>query len=175
MEFKEFAKEVCRKIRNDIYHGEYSMQFDWPQSQPNDDQERGIITNAEIIVDSKYLNCTIKLFPNLKKWYDEGYINRVLDVLMHEMCHILTQPMLEEATRDASPSQKARIGEINERQTQRISNALYLNKPTEYWLPKGFKKQKAKHQKKQSTKPKYEKSSKKVQPKARKRGGNGKR
>lgn len=124
--FKDAVVKTCRKMRNDLFHGEYKMSYEFqdepkPSKLGNPDKTIG----AQISVDTVYLDAKIEVFPVLYDYYEDGDYYYIVETLCHEICHLLTEPMYTFAfklTREGFEEKVA--AEIRERQTQRICNIV---------------------------------------------------
>ena len=130
-EYKDYVYKLVSYLRTEIFHGEYRFVIFYEKSDKDCDSEDRSIA-AEITVDVEYLNFTLYLYPICERWWKEKKYGEIGQTIVHELCHILTQPLYNLALFDAAPSQKNPFKEINERQTQRIANII------DYLLPKDY-------------------------------------
>lgn len=81
---------------------------------------------AEISSDAIYMQATITTYPKMKQTWKDGDVNRVVEALVHEFCHVLLDPMHEHALPFLSDSTRPMFSKMLENTTQRI-NAVVLN------------------------------------------------
>jgi hypothetical protein len=114
---------MFRYLKRQIYHGEYETRLEFLHKpiQP-DGPDR--ITHADITVDNVYLVFACRLAPVMyEKWREKEY-QAIGQIVLHQVCHLLTDPLNQLAKSDAAPSTLEYIQQINERQTQRICNVI---------------------------------------------------
>lgn len=133
-EFKDYVGNVVCYLRRKMYLGEYSMSSRYVDKH-QDDSDNGGITYAMINVDDSYLTANLTVFGVMMEWYNDGDLHRVAHTLLHEMCHLLTEPLWYWARYDASPSQEPIIRRDNERQVQRIANVIGWLLPDDWYYP----------------------------------------
>jgi hypothetical protein len=99
----------------------------------------GSHVSAQIDVDSAYLHFVLNVYPDLYDTWKSGKHERVAFYILHEMCHILVDPLARFMRADAAPSQNREITDTVERQTQRIANAIMAALPRGWWKPERLK------------------------------------
>jgi len=135
-EYTDYIARVIWYLRREILHGEYGMTVRYVASLASEDHTT---TTAEIHIDPVYLNFKLVLSDFvLDLWKKKSY-QKIGGILAHELCHLLTQPMKMLAVADAAPSQEKGIGEVNERQTQRVANVLDSLLPAKWYEPETLK------------------------------------
>lgn len=130
-EFKDYVGMSLKYLRRELYMGEYMMDVEY--CEECEDDKDGITTYAMIYVDDSYLTMRIKVYGVMQEWYDGGRIDKVAMTLLHEMCHIFTEPLWYWARYDCSPSQEPIIRRDNERQVQRIANVIGWLLPKDWY------------------------------------------
>ncbi len=87
-------------------------------------------------IDSVYLTAIMSVTDKvLEYWNDESY-GFIADLVCHEFCHILTEPLYEAALPAFNRFNSQVLEDLRERQTQRVSNALLRVVPDSVWMPK---------------------------------------
>ena len=132
---EEYANLAAFYLRNEIYHGEYNAEIVISKTPKEDSPDCA----AEIRIDEVYLNFTITVYPKGKAAFERSQREFFL-LMAHEICHLLTEPLYLWACSDNRPSEKDRVEEVRERQTQRICNALVNFMPKDIHLPEVLKK-----------------------------------
>jgi hypothetical protein len=99
-----------------LYLDEWRVRVNFPKKQQH--WERGI-TNCDIMVDTTYLEATIRVFPS---WFTAPAEEREL-MLIHELCHIHTQELADVAIalQEGRLATRQQLNHAHERLTQRIA------------------------------------------------------
>lgn len=147
MTYKEHVKSLCKAFRHLVYAGEYAMNIVWAD-EDKDASRKDCTVGAEIWIDVKYLRFEITFYPSLKKYYDEKNYYTLAEIILHEFCHLLTEPLYLEAFPGTNDFNREYLEDIRERQTQRITNALMVNIQRSVYEPKQPKKPKEAKKKK---------------------------
>lgn len=80
---------------------------------------------AEIRTDHTYFNATITIYPRLLEyWKDTDGLETIKETLVHEFCHILTDPLYKVAIDSVSNSGQEFLETLREQQTQHIANIV---------------------------------------------------
>lgn len=128
--FKNFIVTASELLRREIFHGEYKMSFCWHiESRETSEDRPGREVAARIDIDPTYLNFEICVFSPLYSFFEDGKYEDILEALIHEFCHLLTAPICRVALKGISPQEKGYLEDIEERQTQRIANAIFRRIP----------------------------------------------
>jgi len=123
--FKDFVSKVCAEFRTTLFHGEYNMKIEYAAEDKRQEGEEGRMIAAEIDISSVYLDCTITIFPTLEGIFNDKDYRGVVEILCHELCHLLTEPMFIFAyDRTRQGFEERTCKEIRERQTQRMTNIV---------------------------------------------------
>jgi len=83
----------------------------------------GLFLNSErsttmvCTVQINYLRATIQAFDPACKCTEE----ELEETLMHELCHIITEPMYQSAIDNASPQENTHLQRLREQETERIA------------------------------------------------------
>lgn len=126
--FKKFIIELVEEYRSDVFAGEYSYTIIWEDKDV--DAGNGEIYGASIEIEATYLRFKLTIYPNLQRdWKNKEY-NQLKRDIMHEMCHLLTEPLENccHSLLKGCLETEGAIKEKNERQTQRIANSLMFLK-----------------------------------------------
>lgn len=137
--FRNYTMDVLNFGAKLIGHQEYEATLCFQtECHESDGCEDGVLAN--IAIDNVYLNTHINIFPGLLNFWLRGDLLMVAKSLLHEVVHLLTDPMVQIAYEDASPSREKFIRATNERQTQRITTALHNALPVGWYKPERLKK-----------------------------------
>ena len=117
-EFRKLIKETVQEYRKLIFSGEFNIDIIYDNKLDKDKPK----TNASIDIDLTYLDAKIVIHPPLKKYYG-GNKKEIKRIILHEICHILTEPQYEHIVNlmDGNIVTRKHIEEVRERQTERIS------------------------------------------------------
>lgn len=136
--FKRHVHILASYLRRTVWAGEYDMSLVFRDA--DDDEVDGGAVPAEINVNSVYLFFQIRVTKHmLEDWQEKNY-GRVAKYILHEVCHILIDPVKQLAMRDAAPSQMKMFQEIVERQVCRVTNTIDLLLPKDYGTPEFLEK-----------------------------------
>ncbi len=117
--YKKFIRESIKHYIRKTFTAEYGYKIFWMKK---DDEGK----YAEIDIDTKYLNFIIKLYPKLKVIYNDRKRDAA-EIICHEISHLLTEPMydLQIKMLNGKNIHHDTVEAVRERQTQRISNAIF--------------------------------------------------
>ena len=108
----------CQMIRRDLF------LHDWEIVYVFSDEEEGEAF-AKIGTLHNYLSCKITVFPNIIELWEAEDKEGVFKILLHEFCHVFTDPMYKIAIDAATNTNVKYIEAIREEWTQRMSVALF--------------------------------------------------
>lgn len=129
IEFKEYVIKILNSMKDYMYLSEYTLDIEFPE----EDYDGAF---AEIKTDVIYLNANIRVYPVTKTMYKQKKYFQVFSHLVHELCHILTEPMnLELSKYVIKGEDNTLLIDITERQTQRITIAIVRNAHKYIWNP----------------------------------------
>lgn len=144
-QYKTYIRNLINELRMVVFAGEYELDVQYPQDPlPTDD---GNNVQAEIITDHVYLCLVVRLYPDVYEYYIKKDYSKVTQILLHELCHVFTQELYEAAKYNISPQEIGWLKDIWERQTQRITYALFEQLPKRLYTASSFKKNKLKSKK----------------------------
>lgn len=84
---------------------------------------------AEVGSDSVYMQATLTTYPRLRESWDEREVDRVTEVLVHELCHLLIDPLHEHAVPFLSDTTRPMFTNILENVVQRTAMVIVKNLP----------------------------------------------
>lgn len=117
--FKKFIKNTAIEYRTIVFGGEYKMDILYME----EDKDNRL---ADIEIDGKYLNFKLNIYPLLEEMYKDKKYKEVAEVILHEMCHLLTEPLYELVCNmvEGKFVTSENLEDVRERQTQRITNTI---------------------------------------------------
>lgn len=135
LQFRKYISTMTSDIRTMLFHGEYEMNIEYiaDDKKRNSWNESRFNTYADIDIDFRYLRFTIAIYPIIKKLYEEKQGWQILNIITHEMCHLLTEPLYYFAIPIISNTTQETLEEVRERQTQRIANVIVRFVPEKVW------------------------------------------
>lgn len=131
-----FKKWVCRHIEA---IQDYLNLQDWRIGLSFDDTDEAdgnIATVASIEVSTDYFKAHISFRPFAERLFKAKDYETLHQCLVHEVCHILTDPLLQLAKKSASPTTVEFVTTANEQLTQRITLLVLRGIPAKSYLPK---------------------------------------
>lgn len=135
--YKKYIATLLDHLRREMFCGEYTMDIEYRESLG---EKSDAIVSANITVDGTYLHCIIRVSDHCHQLYKDKKYKRLAEILTHEMCHLLTEPLYKIAINAITNTSGDFLEEIRERQTQRITNALFHRMPKDFYIPKINKK-----------------------------------
>lgn len=122
---KEWFDKVVPALRDYLYLTSWQITVLF---QKEDDADNSLMS---IKTDAIYMAATIFVYPKMKEKYDHVDGATVgLDVV-HELCHILTDPLYKIATDAVTNCEVDWLGGLRENTTQRVALAVWRGVPTE--------------------------------------------
>lgn len=118
--FKKFTKDLVEKYRVMTFTGEYELDVKF--NKKNKDNRV-----ADIAIDTRYLNATLTVYKLGYEEYKKRGREDYAKIILHEICHLLTEPQYDDILKlyNGKMLLKDTIEDTRERQTQRITNALW--------------------------------------------------
>lgn len=133
-EFREYVREILHQLKCETYHGEYTQTIIWHESPSSDSYDDDVL-HASIKIDTVYLSYTVHIWPELsERWQMADYKTIGFD-LLHEICHILVEPVVHLFMWDVHRSERQRVQETIERQVCRITNTISDLLPKDWYMP----------------------------------------
>lgn len=136
--FYQYIDRLVALSLSIIGHSEYSPSVNYPKKDHKDSNEVYSV-RAQCCIDTVYLNISIEIFPALRAYYNAKRYREVGLSILHETCHLLTEPLGRELLVNVSPSLEREFREIIERQTERTTKIAALAMPKEWYIPAKLK------------------------------------
>lgn len=130
--YKRHVNKLCEYFRGKVWAGEYAFDLRFVESIEGESS-----AVADIGIDTTYLCITLRATDALLEHFKAGRWWRVAEIICHEWCHVLTEPLYELALRGLPDGAITRkwVEEVRERQTQRICYSIMALTPKEVWHP----------------------------------------
>lgn len=136
--FKRHIRKLVKYFARAVFAHEYSKQIRFVNEVKKTDN--GGQTLATINCNSRYLEFTVTFYKgSFDLWEDKEWW-MLADVVLHEMCHIITDPLYEISMLGTNSFTKEHLVDVNERQTQRIANAILALVPASAYTPAKLRK-----------------------------------
>lgn len=123
-EWRDFVELVCYIARGKMHLHEWVVNYTFEKKNKRDKNNKRVYYCAEVIAMPSYVEASLFVYPRLKtKYYDKKDYWSVVQVLCHEMSHLLTQRMYDQA----HGSFTGNIDDLNhehEALTSRIGNII---------------------------------------------------
>jgi hypothetical protein len=118
--YKQHVAKLVKYLREEMYLHEWDLTLKFAE-HPKEEKDDCV---ADIHTDSKYLNATITFYPRNQAAFNRNDGKYILDTVVHELCHILTEPLYIIAINGITNTASEFLEEVRERQTQRITNII---------------------------------------------------
>lgn len=125
-QFKKYIRELADYVRTLLFQGEYEMSIAYMSENENRNNRNNnrFLKYAEIEIDFTYLTFTINIYPLVENLWKKKDGWGIANIITHEMCHLLTEPLYHLAVPTISNATVDVLEEVRERQTQRITNTI---------------------------------------------------
>lgn len=111
---------------------EWTIDIIW-DSEPRDLDGKDCV--ASINTDHRYLQANITIYPRAAKLWEEKRIDKLVEVLVHEFSHVLTEPLYEVAWRNGCRGEADTfLTDIREQQTQRTALVIKRGLPARFYV-----------------------------------------
>jgi hypothetical protein len=119
--FVRYVMSLVKYLQSEFYLREWDIDV---RFMPSPKDKNGDVA-AAIKTDHTYFNATVYVYPRLLEWWkDPASRGTVKEAIVHEFCHILTDPLYKIAIDAVSNSGAEFLETIREQQTQHISNII---------------------------------------------------
>jgi hypothetical protein len=101
----------------------YTMHIEWRGDEDKRvDDEHSVA--AQIRIDDAYLTLEIVIYKCLSDKWHNGKYDEVLESLIHEFCHVLTEPLYRFALEHCPKETESHLLMVRERQTEIIKSVI---------------------------------------------------
>jgi hypothetical protein len=90
-------------------------------------------TTAWMNADTRYLSAYIYFTPNARAMWDEDRMIQLKECVVHEVTHILLEPMHKFAKQSASPQTESHLTDLLEQANQRIARIVIEHLPSKFF------------------------------------------
>lgn len=125
--YKNWVRRTVRNLLDYFFLSHWSIDLCWEKDFSNVDGNTGVV--AHIDVSGNYYQAAIHMLPTAQDIYQDGDIDRLVLALVHEFCHILTEPLYEIAVHGVTSSCSNFLETVREQQTQHIAVIVMRNLP----------------------------------------------
>ena len=81
---------------------------------------------ASMRSDGTYMDATLRLYPSAHKKWKDGKYEALGRILVHEFCHVLTDPLYVIAAEGVSRREGPNLEHVRENTTQHVANIVWL-------------------------------------------------
>lgn len=133
VEMKEFVHKKIQDLQQELCLGEYKIEVEY--SNDKQAMHAGISGSAmAVTIDSTYLTALITIYqPAVETWWSAKGQFGVACQLLHELCHIFLDPVVNLFMWDVSASQRDHTRETIERQVCRLVRAFESSMSSDWW------------------------------------------
>ena len=123
--FRAWVAKTIRALRTYMYLDNWRVVQIW-ESEPSKDEPN---TAAHIDTDTRYFQAVLYLMPCLEEIYKEDGKPRVAEILTHELCHLITEPLYEMACDQSAPALRKHLNTVREQTTQMMAICVFRGIP----------------------------------------------
>ena len=91
----------------------------------NFENRSGDMVIASMGSDGTYMDATLRLYPSAHKKWKDGKYEALGRILVHEFCHVLTDPLYVIATEGVSRREGPNLEHVRENATQHMANIVW--------------------------------------------------
>jgi len=121
--YKGWVRSVVYNLRQYFFLDQWRIELVWEKTQ----EKEGLV--ASINADHSYYKATLFIAPLFQEWYKNGEKNKCIETLVHEFCHILTDPLYDLAIPAATNHTASHLEATREQWTQHIAVVILRNLP----------------------------------------------
>lgn len=122
----EFTDEIVKYLKKHFYlHAWYIHVVQMTANKGVDNcGGDGLTVIASMGSDSTYMDATLRLYPLAKKKYKDGRYSELGADIVHEFCHILTDPLYRIAVDGVSRREGPNLEHVRENTTEMIATII---------------------------------------------------
>ncbi len=121
--YKNYVRRMVQKFKRDLFLHEWTHDILWAIEDKQHVPK--LFTVAEISTNLSYLRADITFYPQLEKKFNNGKYSDVAETILHELCHVYTEPLYKVAYDLCAPAMNAQMEVLREQATQRICGAIF--------------------------------------------------
>lgn len=122
MGYKNYIREATGLLREKLFLNHYRMYYDF--NPPFDKKDTTVA--AEIDIDYTYFLMHLKFGRILKRKYRDRRLEEVINILTHEMMHVVVDRLYEFAINAANNSTGSYLEQIRENTVQHMTNIFMM-------------------------------------------------
>jgi hypothetical protein len=133
--YRKFVRELIGHLQYAMFLNLYQIDVSY-EKEPKTGSFKKADDNcvaADIRTDHRYYNATVNLYPITHQRWSDGNKKGVAEIVIHELCHIITDPLYKVAYGESTKSNHSFLEDTREQTTQHIANmvlcALEREKP----------------------------------------------
>lgn len=123
-QYRKFVRQLVGELQYRMFLTLYSIDINYAQDEKAEKKADDKCVGADIKTDNRYYTGYITLYPVTHLLWDVGKKRELAEVVVHEMCHILTDPLYKIAIDAINNSNQKFIEDIREQTTQHICNMV---------------------------------------------------
>lgn len=127
--FETWVVDVISRLSGVLNLHEWRINVLFNQEDPDDIEGTTAWTN----IDHRYLSSYIHFTDNAKNMWTEGRMIPLRECVVHEMVHILLNPLHDFAKQAASPLTTDHLTDILEQTTQKVTRIVIEQLPTKFF------------------------------------------
>lgn len=120
MQYQPWVRKVVTEVSTVFNLQDWTIGLIFDASYPNNDED----TVCYIIADSDYFKARIFFTPYAKDMWNDGKFDQLSDCIVHELVHILTDPIYKVAKSASSEITFPFLTTKNEQTTQKITRIV---------------------------------------------------
>jgi len=123
--FRKFVGQCAAKARDMVFGaGEFRLVFKW-MDEPHPDDEPHSICPMDCSVNSVYGYMEVRVYPESYQNWKDGDTESVATNILHEISHIVVNPLANIMLEDCKPSQEFMFRDIVETAVERIAKSIH--------------------------------------------------
>ena len=121
IKYKKAVRNVIKEAKSIMLLNIYNIDIYFNK----EDNERGEHIAGTCSINTKYYDVDINFYPIHFDCYKENDDYQFVKTIIHEMSHIITEPLYLEACQAIAPISRDYIETIREQTTEQIANIIY--------------------------------------------------
>lgn len=125
--YRKWCRDLIRELQWKMSINLYEIGIEWekaPKKKDDFQKANDHCVTGEISTNHRYYSAVIKLYPNALEIWKGGDKRKCAEVIVHEMCHIITDPLYKIAYQTSNDLNHDFVEDIREQTTQHLSNIL---------------------------------------------------
>lgn len=129
-QYRKFVRELVGDLQWRLFITNYSIDVSYAKDDKAEKESKDNCVAADIKTDHRYYTAYITIYPNTHLMWDNGKKREVANVVVHEICHILTDPLYKLTVDSVTNTSHKFHEDLREQITQQLANIVmaYLEK-----------------------------------------------